>query len=121
VRHGNITKEMQNAAERFHYAFVLAALDPLAAADPTRVPVLAQGARYNALQGSEHARTQIVRALRVLGGPETHLGSCAWHVLGRELSLREWVIYRGWNRRPVVFATGILVGTLDLLRIHYGS
>jgi hypothetical protein len=57
-----------------------------------------------------------MRALRVLGGANSMLGSCAYHVLGRDLSLREWAIYRCTNRRqPVNFASGVLVGTLNLL------
>jgi hypothetical protein len=119
LRHGSITREMFGAGERFHGQFVLASLEPLKAADPTRLPVPTFGTRHYGPHGSEHARNQVMQALSALGGPDTHLGSCAWHVLGRELSLREWCVHRGWNHRPTNFASGILVGVLELLRVHY--
>jgi hypothetical protein len=124
-RAGSITREMRRAGDRFHGEFVRAGLDPLAASDPTRLPVLVTGGaarRGGPAGGSEHARALVGRALAVLGGSDSTLGSCAYHVLGRELSLREWQIYRMPNRhQPVNFASGILVGALDLLRIHYDS
>jgi hypothetical protein len=86
------------------------------------LPVLIHGLRHERrVQGSEAVRDQVMRALAALGGPTSVLGSCAWHVLGREISLRAWVvIYRPGNPRPSTgFATGILTGALDLLQIHY--
>ena len=119
LRRGSITPDMFRAGETFHRQFVLAALGPLAAAAPTRLPVLLSGTRYHGPRGSERARTHVLRALAALGGPATHLGSCAWHVLGEELSLREWIEYRGANHRSINFASGVLVSALDLLRVHY--
>jgi hypothetical protein len=124
LRAGSITREMKRAGDRFHGDFVRAGCDPLAAADLTRLPVLVTGGarRGPSGAGSEHAHKLVMRALAVLGGPHSTLGSCAYHVLGRELSLRDWQVYRSANRgQPVNFASGILVGTLDLLRIHYSS
>jgi hypothetical protein len=121
LRRGSLTKEMCRAGNRFHQAFVLAGLEPLTAADPTRLPVLVNNGARRVPRGNDLAHRQVMLALRALGGTETTLGSCAWHVLGREMSLREWSIHRGWNHRPVNFAAGVLVSTLDLLRIHYGE
>ena len=122
LRAGTISRPAHLAGLKFHQDFVLAALDPIAAADPTRLPVLVlNGARTEALQGSERARAQIRRALAALGGPNSQLGACAWNVLGREMSLREYANHRGWNHRPPSFTAGILVCTLDMLQIHYDS
>jgi hypothetical protein len=122
LRAGTITRENFLAGERFHRDFVKSGLDPLAAADLGRLVLTSAGSRHERAQGSEHARDLVMLALATLGGPDSTLGSCAYHCLGRELSLRQWAIYRGANRRqPVNFSTGILAGALDLLRIHYFS
>jgi len=47
-----------------------------------------------------------------LGSPA---GSCIWHVVGLQRSIREWAMRQGWGGRSVRVeqAQGILVG-------HYG-
>jgi len=49
-------------------------------------------------------------------------GSCVWHVVGLQMSLREWAMQRGWNGRPMLAsqATGALVTALGVLAFHYG-
>ncbi|MGD6652191.1 hypothetical protein VWW24_22845, partial [Xanthomonas citri pv. citri] len=49
-------------------------------------------------------------------------GSCAWHVLGLEMSVREWATRQGWGGRPVSppQAQGMLVATLGVLAGHFG-
>jgi hypothetical protein len=54
LRSHTINRDMFTAGDRFHREFVRAGvLDPLTAADPTRLPVLVSGARFEAIQGSE--------------------------------------------------------------------
>jgi hypothetical protein len=50
-------------------------------------------------------------------------GSCVWHVVGLQRSVHEWAIRQGWGGRPVrqEQAQGILVATLEMLAMHFGS
>jgi hypothetical protein len=58
-----------------------------------------------------------------LGGISSPAGSCVWHVVGLQRSVREWAIRRSWNGRPVrqEQAQGILVAALGVLAMHFGS
>ncbi len=49
-------------------------------------------------------------------------GSCVWHVIGMQTSIREWALRQGWGGRPVrqESAQGILVAALGVLAKHYG-
>lgn len=49
-------------------------------------------------------------------------GSCVWHVVGVQHSLREWALRQGWNGKPLrqESAQSILVGALGVLARHYG-
>jgi hypothetical protein len=53
------------------------------------------------------------------GGPA---GSCVWHVVGLQRSVREWAMRQGWGGRPVRVeqAQGILVAALGVLAGWYG-
>jgi hypothetical protein len=44
-------------------------------------------------------------------------GSCLWHVVGLQRSVREWAMRQGWGGRPVRHeqAQGILVAALGVL------
>jgi hypothetical protein len=68
------------------------------------------------------ARRKIGAALDVLGGHDSAAGSCAWHVIGMEMSIREWAMRQGWGGRPVAppQAQGMLVATLSVLAGHFG-
>ena len=61
-------------------------------------------------------------ALTALGGMSSPGGSCVWHVVGLQMSLREWAMQQGWNNRPMLAsqATGVLVTALGVLVFHYG-
>ena len=61
-------------------------------------------------------------ALSALGGMASPGGSCMWHVVGLQMSLREWAMQQGWNGRPMQLnqATGVLVTALGVLAAHYG-
>ena len=56
-------------------------------------------------------------ALDALGGLGSPAGSCVWHVLGLQRSIREWAMRQGWGGRPVRVeqAQGILIAALGVL------
>jgi hypothetical protein len=57
-----------------------------------------------------------------LGGISSPAGSCVWHVVGLQRSVREWAMRQGWGGRPVrqEQAQGILVAALGVLAAHLG-
>jgi hypothetical protein len=63
------------------------------------------------------ARRRVHEAMRSLGGISSPAGSCMWHVVGLQRSIREWAIRQGWGGRPVrrEQAQGILVAALGVL------
>ena len=68
------------------------------------------------------ARDRVHDALDALGGMASPGGSCVWHVVGLQSSLREWALRQGWNGRPLRRgeASGILLSALGMLAVHYG-
>jgi hypothetical protein len=121
LRHRSITPAMRQAGDDFRALFHRAALDPLAAPDLSRLP---QGALREQPLGIRHAaaRQQVWEALKALGGIASPAGSCVWHVLGCEWSLREWSLREGWGGRPLgqETAAGILIGALGVLQAQFG-
>ena len=88
-------------------------------------------AKINSVSGgsddgpTEHqaaARRRVAEALSLFGGTDTACGSCLWHVVGMECSVREWAGRQGWGGRSInhVQGQGILVGALNVLTVHYG-
>ena len=69
-----------------------------------------------------HARRRVHEAMEALGGISSPAGSCVWHVVGLQRSVREWAIRQGWGGRPVrqEQAQGILVAALGMLAGHLG-
>ena len=69
-----------------------------------------------------HARRRVHEAMAALGGISSPAGSCVWHVVGLQRSVREWAIRQGWGGRPVrqEQAQGILVAALGMLAAHVG-
>ena len=61
-------------------------------------------------------------AVEALGGLGSPAGSCVWHVVGLQHSIREWAMRQGWGGRParIEQAHGILVAALGVLAGHYG-
>jgi hypothetical protein len=63
--------------------------------------------------------------MATLGGISSPAGSCVWHVVGLQRSVREWAMRQGWGGRPVrqEQAQGILVAALGMLATHsrYGE
>jgi hypothetical protein len=122
-RRGSITAGMRQAGEEFRQRFAVAQLDPLRALDlsrlslgdkPTRRGDHAPGLRVEA------ARNAVWRAIRAVGGIASPAGSCLWHVVGWERSLKEWALEQGWAGRRVSqeAASGILIAALGALEAH---
>ncbi|HUZ74059.1 MAG TPA: hypothetical protein VMU87_13845 [Stellaceae bacterium] len=122
LRQGSVTPAMCQAADDFRAQFARASLDPLGAPDLRRPP---QGAGHG-LELSEQqveARRRVWRALTAVGGIASPAGSCLWHVIGCELSLRQWALREGWGGGRAMSqetAAGVLVGALCVLQTLYG-
>jgi hypothetical protein len=115
LRSGTITQEMHDAAKAFQAAFIVANFDPLRALPILRVPGTGREPYLNERQ--LHARGRVHKALEALGGISSPAGSCVWHVVGLQRSIREWAIRQGWGGRPVrqEQAQGILVAALGVM------
>jgi hypothetical protein len=117
---GTITPEMHAAALDFQANFIVANLDPIRALPILRV---AGGGREPELNERQlDARRRVHEAMQALGGIGSPAGSCVWHVVGLQRSVREWAIREGWGGRPVrqEQAQGILVAALGVLAAHGG-
>jgi hypothetical protein len=125
-RRGSITAGMRQAGEDFRARFAQAQLDPLRAVD-LRVLRVAEPSlrREGAAPGAriEAARRGVWRAIQAVGGIASPAGSCLWHVVGWECTLKEWALEQGWSGRRVSpeIASGILVAALGALEAHLGT
>ena len=115
LRAGTIDEAMHDAAKSFEADFILASLDPRRALPILRVPGTGREPDLNERQ--LHARRRVHEAMQALGGISSPAGSCVWHVVGLQRSVREWAIRQGWGGRPVrqEQAQGILVAALGML------
>jgi hypothetical protein len=121
LRSGTITQEMHDAAKDFQTAFIVANLDPIRALPILWVPGTG---RESALSERQlHARRRVHRAMEALGGISSPAGSCVWHVVGLQRSVREWSMRQGWGGRPVrqEQAQGILMAALGVMAGHFGT
>ncbi|HKS88746.1 MAG TPA: DUF6456 domain-containing protein [Stellaceae bacterium] len=124
-RRGSITPAMRQAGEDFRSRFALAQLDPLRALDLSHLRLGARALRPDHDGPGlriEAARRAVWRAIEAVGGIASPAGSCLWHVVGWEHSLKEWALHRGWSGRRVSqeSASGILVAALGALEAHFG-
>jgi hypothetical protein len=123
-RRGSITAGMRQAGEDFRARFATAQLDPLRALDLSHLRSGERSPRPDrdgpALR-IEAARTAVWRAIQAVGGIASPAGSCLWHVLGWERSLKEWALQQGWSGRRVSqeSASGILIAGLGALESHF--
>jgi hypothetical protein len=115
LRSATISQEMHDAARDFQAAFIVAQLDPLRAIPILRVPGSGREPELGPRQ--LHARRRVHEAMQALGGICSPAGSCVWHVVGLQRSVREWAIRQGWGGRRVRHeqAQGILVAALGML------
>jgi hypothetical protein len=120
LRAGTIDQAMHDAARDFQASFIVAQLDPVRAVPILRVP--GTGREPDLSERQLHARRQVHQAMAALGGIGSPAGSCAWHVIGLQRSVREWAMRQGWGGRPVrqEQAQGILVAALGMLAGHLG-
>jgi hypothetical protein len=120
LRAGTVTPEMHDAARDFQASFIVAQLDPLRALPVLRVPGTGREPDLNDRQ--LHARRRVHQAMAALGGISSPAGSCVWHVVGLQRSVREWSMRQGWGGRPVrqEQAQGILIAALGMLARHFG-
>ena len=124
-RRGSITAGMRQAGEDFRARFATAQLDPLRAPDWSRLRV-GISSRFRAGDGPglriEGARDVVWRAILAVGGIGSPAGSCLWHVVGWERSLKEWALEQGWSGRRVSqeAASGILIAALGALEAYFG-
>jgi hypothetical protein len=119
-RRGSITAGMRQAGEDFRRRFALAQLDPLRALDLSRLSLGDKPSRrddHAPGMRAELARASVWKAIRAVGGIASPAGSCLWHVVGWERSLKEWALEQGWAGRRVSpeVASGILVAALGAL------
>ena len=95
---------MHDAAKDFQAAFIVANLDPLRALPILRVPGTGREPELNERQ--LHVRRRVHGTLQALGGLSSPAGSCVWHVVGLQRSVREWAMRQGWGGRPVRAGAG---------------
>lgn len=119
LANGTITPQMHEAGCIFRTLFRSAALDGIATSQLIR---LAGGSGDPLTERQAFARGRVAAALDALGGHDSAAGSCAWYVIGFEMSVREWAMRQGWGGRPVAppQAQGMLVATLGVLAAHFG-
>jgi hypothetical protein len=125
-RRGSITAGMRRAGEDFRACFKTAQLDPLRAFDLSRPRIGVQSSfppREQSGLRIENARAVVWDAILAVGGLGSAAGSCLWHVLGWERSLKEWALEQGWNGRRVSqeAASGILIAALGVLEAHFSN
>ena len=125
-RRGSITAGMRQAGEDFRARFATAQLDPLRARDLAQLRRGDSRARSSEDERGlrvEAARDAVWRAIQAVGGIASPAGSCIWHVVGWERSLKAWALEQGWNGRRVSqeAASGILVAALGALEAHFGN
>jgi hypothetical protein len=120
LRAGTIDEAMHDAAKDFQADFIVASLDPLHALPILRVP--GTGREPDMSERQLHAKRRVHEAMQALGGLSSPAGSCVWHVVGLQRSVREWAMRQGWGGRPVrqEQAQGILVAALGMLVTHRG-
>ena len=119
LRAGTISQGMHDAARDFQAQFTVARYDVIRCMSLMRLP---GGSPGDLTEAQVDARWRVGKALEALGGLGSPAGSCVWHVVGLQRSLREWALRQGWGGRPVRAeqAQGILVAALGILAGCYG-
>jgi hypothetical protein len=119
LANGSITPAMHEAGSMFRTQFRAAMLDSIRVSALVRV---SGGSDDGPTEHQAAARRRVAEAMSLFGGTDTACGSCLWHVVGMECSVREWAGRQGWGGRCInhVQGQGILVGALNVLAVHYG-
>jgi hypothetical protein len=118
VEAGTISPLMRQAGDDFHRSFRIAALDTIR---PTPILRSPKATGETMTERVEAARHRVAAAMAALGGADSPAGSCIWHVVGCETSIREWAVRCGWGGRAMGHsqAQGVLVSALGVLAAHY--
>jgi hypothetical protein len=107
-------RHARTAGDDFRETFQRAHLDPLRAANLERI-----GFTLIATPSSriEAARDRVWQTIKMIGGLGSPAGSCLWHVIGLEQSLKQWAMLQEWRRKQLdqETASGILIGSLGML------
>jgi hypothetical protein len=116
---GTITAEMHDAGDMFLAQFRAAAMGTVRVMP---LPRVAPATGDTLTERAAGARRKVADAMDALGGSASAAGSCVWHVVGCETSIREWASRQGWGGRPVGHAQAqrILVAALGVLVTQYG-
>jgi hypothetical protein len=119
LRAGTISQGMHDAARDFQAQFTVARFDVVRCMSLMRIP---GGGPGDLTEAQVDARRRVGKALDALGGLGSPAGSCVWHVVGLQRSIREWALRQGWGGKPVRAeqAQGILVAALGVLAGWYG-
>lgn len=119
-RRGTITRAMHAAAAQFRKDFRLSNMDALRASNMEGS--IRGGERVPVSVAAEQARKRVHVAMAIFGGRLSPAGSLIWAVIGEEKTLEDWAGVNGWGCRPIspVAASGMLVGALCALQVHYG-
>jgi len=99
VRSGLVRSEWAVAADRFRRDYRLAAFDPLSANDLGRAR--GGGGHGVIMDRVEDARQRLADAIAGMGGLSAPAGSIVWHVIGAELTLKDWSMRQVWGGRPL--------------------
>ena len=101
-------------------AFIIANLDRLRALPVMRVR--GAGREADLSERQLDARRRVHKTMQALGGMSSPAGSCVWHVVGLQRSVREWALRMGWGGRPLrqERAQGVLIAALGMLAAHKG-
>src|SRR5512134_1570343 len=120
LRAGTISQGMHDAARDFQAQFTIARYDVVRCMSLMRLP--GGGGPGDLTDAQVDARRRVSTALDALGGLGSPAGSCVWHVVGLQRSIREWAMRQGWGGKRVneKQAQGILVAALGVLARHYG-
>lgn len=119
-RNGSIDAEELAAGRQFEETFRLACLDPLHAANLSRI----SGSRRPDISDvSLIGRDKVARALDALGGLATAVGAVVWEVLGLGRTIREFAQgtqFSGGRSMDERVARGLFLGAIGILAVHYG-
>ena len=121
IRAGLVDIDHGDAATRFRRDFHRARFEPLGAADLRRQR--GAGGHHEILDDVEDARQRIWDALNHLGGLSAPAGAIIWHVIGMEMTLRDWSLRQIWGSGRTIrqeVATGVLIAALGVLSGYYG-
>jgi hypothetical protein len=107
-----ITVAQANAADKFREWVQRSGLDTLKAADPARIP----GGLWRDRSGPDAARRDVIETLAALGGTGRLPGSCLYHIIALEWSIKRWSMEQAGLDQEC--CRGILIASLCVLEAH---